>query len=186
MLAQSKVNQMENLYDQRKLEDAWNLIMNMEKTSKNKDFDMFRYQWQSRMNYLKAKILIERNELGPAEEIIRHNIENTSKNKMRKREGSFLRLLGEVQISQNQFDSAIDTLNKAVHILTKTGNRKLIWESYSTRAVAFNRLKRLSDEKDSWSAANKIITEIADSLSDRDLKSGFLSAKPIQEIILKN
>jgi class 3 adenylate cyclase/tetratricopeptide (TPR) repeat protein len=186
MLAQSKVNQMENLYDQRKLEDAWNLILNMEKTSKSKDFDMFRYQWQSRMNYLKAKILIDRNELGPAEEIIRHNIENTSKNKMRKREGGFLRLLGEVQITQNQFDNAIDTLNKAVHILTKTGNRKLIWESYSTRAVAFNRLKRLSDEKESWSAANKIITEVADALSDRDLKSGFLSAKPIQDIILKN
>ena len=186
MFAQSKVNQMENLFDQGNLEDAWNLLIDMEEAAKSKDFDMFRYQWLSRMNYLKAKILIERKDIKQAEEIIRHNINDTSKNRMRKREGSFLCLLGRVQISQNQMDSALDTLNKAIHILKKTGNRKLMWESYSTRAAAFNKLRRMSDERDCWSAANKIITEVADSLSSSDLKSGFLSAKPIQEIILKD
>ncbi len=186
MFAQSKVNQMENLFDQGNLKDAWKLLINVEKATRSNDFDLFRYQWESRMNYLKAKILIKRNDLGEAETIIRHNLSKTSKNHMRKREGSFLRLLGEVQISRNQFDNAIETLNKAIHILADTGNRRLMWETYSTRADAFKKLGRLSDEKESWCAAGKIITEVADALSDNDLKSDFLNAKKTKGILLKD
>jgi hypothetical protein len=61
---------------------------------------------------------------------------------------------------------------------------RIMWETHSTRAAVFKKLGRKGDENDNRSAADKIITEVVDSLSNRDLKSGFPNAGPVQEIIL--
>ena len=186
MVAQSKVNLLENLFDQRNLEDAWKSLKNFEKEALSKDFDWFRFQWESRMNYLAAKILLQRNDIGQAETIILRNLERSHKNHMRKREGSFLRLLGELQISRNEFDNAVNTLNKAIHILKDVGNPRLIWEVYSSLASAFNQFGRPSEARENWGFAAEFINGVANGLSDFKNKSGFLGADPIRGILSKS
>jgi len=185
MVAQSTVNLIENLVDQRNVEKAWKILKDFETEALSQDYDWLRYQWESRMNYLAATLLLQRNDIDRAELFIRDNIKTTRENHMKKREGSFLRLLGEVQIRRNQLENAIVTLNKSIHILKEVGNPKLMWETYSTLAAACRKRGRVSEENESWGAAAEIITGVADGLSDYNLKSGFLNAKPVQQILSK-
>jgi hypothetical protein len=79
MLAQGNVNLMENLFDQGKQDAAWDRIKSFEQEAKSEDFDLLRPQWESRMNYLAAQILLHRNDFGQAETLIQTNLERAHK-----------------------------------------------------------------------------------------------------------
>jgi len=185
MAAQGSVNMMENLYDQGDLEKAWSGMELLKEESKNNDFDFFRYRWESRMNYLAAEMLLYRNDFDQAEHMIREDLESARGKHLRKREGGFLRLLGEVQMRQGETESAISNLNEAVIILKDVGNPRQLWQAYSSLASAFDKLGRSSEAREQWGAAAEVIRRLANGLSDRELREGFLQAEPIQEILSK-
>ena len=181
--AQSSVNLMENLFDERKPDAAWDRIKSLEDEAKSADFDMFRHQWESRMSYLTAQILLHRNDVGQAEKHIQKSLERAQREHMRKREGSYLRLLGKLQVGRNEYDNAINTLNKAISILKDVGNPRLLWETHSSLASAFEQTGRSSEARKNWSLAADLIDGIANNLSDVKLKSDFLGANQIREIL---
>jgi class 3 adenylate cyclase/tetratricopeptide (TPR) repeat protein len=181
--AQSSVNLMENLFDQGKPDAAWDRIKSLEEEAKSADFDMFRYLWESRMNYLAARVLLQRNDIGQAEKYIQKCLEIAQREHLRKREGSYLRLLGELQIGKNEYENAVNTLNKGLSILEDVGNPRLLWEAYSSLALAFKQIGRTSEARNYWGLAADIIDGIANNLSDVKLKSEFLGANQIKEIL---
>jgi len=183
IVAQSCVNLMENLFDQGKLESAWKRIESLEGEAKNKDFDMDRLQYESRMNYLGAQILLNRNDLPEAENIIRKNLEMVREKHIKKREGSFLRLLGELQIRRNDTENAINNLYEAITILRKVGNPRQIWQARASLALSFEKTGRSSEAREHWGAGAEVIRGVANGLSNRELKEGFLNAVQIKEIL---
>ena len=126
---------------------------------------------------------MHKNNIKQAETIILNNLEKANKNHMRKREGSFLRLLGELQIGRNEFDNAINTLSKAIHILKEVGNPRKLWHAHASLAAAYDKLGRFSEAKTQLSAAAEIILNTANDLSDRQLKESFLNAEPIRNTL---
>ena len=68
--AQAHVNLMENLFDQGKVDEAWSWVKSFRDEIKSEDYDMFRDQWLSRMNYLTSQILLRRNDIEKAEAMI--------------------------------------------------------------------------------------------------------------------
>jgi tetratricopeptide (TPR) repeat protein len=122
MLAQSHINLMENYFDQGNLDEAWNRIQSFRVEAKNEDFNWFRHQWESRMNYLAAQILLFRNDTAQADSIIQENLKLAKDKLMKKRQGSFLRLAGELLLKQNEFENALKYLRKSIHILEEVGN----------------------------------------------------------------
>jgi class 3 adenylate cyclase/tetratricopeptide (TPR) repeat protein len=183
MVAQSKVNLIENQFDQGNVEKAWDILKKLEKETSSTDYDWFRHQWESRMNYLASKILLHRKNIDQAESSIVSNLDKANKNHMRKREGSFLRLLGELQIGRNEFDNAINTLSKAIQILKEVGNPRKLWQVHASLAEAYKKLERFSESKAQLGAAAEIILNTANDLSDRQLKEGFLKAEPIRKTL---
>jgi len=183
IIAQSCVNLMENLFDQGKLESAWKRIEPLKEEAKSKDFDMDRLQYESRMNYLGAQILLHRSDLPETENIIRKNLEMVRKKHMKKREGSFLRLLGELQIRRNDTENGINNLYEAITILREVGNLRQIWQAHASLALSFKKTGRSSEAREQWGAAAEVIQRTASGLSDRNLREGFLNAKLIQEIL---
>jgi tetratricopeptide (TPR) repeat protein len=113
MLAQSHINLMENYFDQGNLDEAWNRIQSFRVEAKNEDFNWFRHQWESRMNYLAAQILLFRNDTAQADSIIQENLKLAKDKLMKKRQGSFLRLAGELLLKQNEFENALKYLSLA-------------------------------------------------------------------------
>jgi ATP/maltotriose-dependent transcriptional regulator MalT len=186
IVAQANVNLMENLFDQGKLDAAWDRIKSFEEETKSEDFSLFRHQWVSRMNYLAAQIFLHRNELGQAEALIQNNLERAQKTHMRKREGSFLRLMGEVRIRRNEFDKANENFGEAIGILKELGNPRQLWQVHASLAEAYSKLGRFSEEQEQWGAAAEIILNTANDLSDRQLRGGFLKAAPIRKILAKS
>jgi tetratricopeptide (TPR) repeat protein len=183
--AQASVNQMENLFDQGKPDEAWERIILLEQDAKGEDFDDFRILWEMRIRYLAARILLERNEVAQAETIIQTNLERSSREHLKKNEGRFLRLLGEVQTRRNESANAITTLNEAIRILGEVGNHRQLWQAHASLAAAFDTFGRAGEARDQWSAAGKVILNTANGLSDQDLREGFLSARPVKEILTK-
>ena len=94
-----------------------------------------------------------------------------------------MRLLGKLQVGRNEYDNAINTLNKAISILKDVGNPRLLWETHSSLALAFEQTGRSSEARKNWSLAADLIDGIANNLSDVKLKSDFLGANQIREIL---
>ncbi|MFH1242125.1 MAG: adenylate/guanylate cyclase domain-containing protein [Pseudomonadota bacterium] len=183
--AQANVNLMENLFDQGKLEETWRRMESFREESKSDDYDRNRDQRESRMNYLAAQILLHRNDLGEAETVIKKNLERVRKQKTKKREGGFLRLLGEVQVKRDESENAVVNFSEAIQILNEVSNSRQLWEAHASLASALHRLGSRSEAKDQWGAAAAVIRRQAEGLSDRELKEGFLAAEPVREILSK-
>jgi tetratricopeptide (TPR) repeat protein len=185
MAAQGSVNMMENLYDQGELEKAWSGMELLKEEAKSNDFDFFRYRWESRMNYLAVQILLWRNDFDQANFVIQENLERARKTHMRKREGGFSRLLGEVQIRRGESDNAITNISEAIAILKEVGNARQLWQAHASLASAFDKLGKSSEAREQWGAAAEVIQNLANGLSDRELREGFLQADPIRGTLSK-
>lgn len=183
--AQSCINLLENLFDQGRLEEAWDRMQSLKEESRSQEFDLFRHQWESRMDYLATQILLARDDLAQAEPFIRQNLEVTRRLHAKKREGSFLRLLGEVQMRRGAHEEAIHSFNEAIAILQEVGNPRQLWQTHASLASGYEQMGRSSEANAQWSAAAELIHTVAKGLSDRELREGFLQAGPIQAILSK-
>jgi tetratricopeptide (TPR) repeat protein len=185
IMAQAKVNLMENLFDLGKIDESWDRIQSFREESKSDDFDRARDRWEVRMDYLTAQILLHRGEIGPAESLIRKNLEITQREHSKKMEGSYYRLLGELQIKRNEFENAVKHIGMAVTILEEVGNHRHLWEAYESLASAFDKMGRLSEAREKNGAAAEVIHRTANGLSDSNLEKDFLGAGPIRDILSK-
>jgi class 3 adenylate cyclase/tetratricopeptide (TPR) repeat protein len=183
VVAQANVNLMENLFDMGKSDDAWTRLKSFEQESKSEDYWRARDRWESRMNVLAVEILIQRNEIGQAMDIIQKELERVKREHQRKLEGRFLRLLGEVLIRNNQVENAIANLNEALLILKGVGNLRQIWQAHASLAAAFGTLNRAAESREQWREAAAVVESTAEGLHERALRDTFLSAAPIREIM---
>jgi tetratricopeptide (TPR) repeat protein len=183
IVAQANVNLMENLFDQGKTGEAWDRIKSLEEESKSSDYYRSRDRWEARLDFLTALILLQRENVDEAEARIIKNLEISRREHTKKIEGRFLRLLGEVHMKRKEFDLAISSISKAILILKEVGNPRQLWEAHTSLASAYEKLRRESEARDQWGAAAEVIHKTANGLSDRNLREGFLNAKPIQDIL---
>jgi ATP/maltotriose-dependent transcriptional regulator MalT len=137
------------------------------------------------MNYLAAQIFLQRGDLDRAERVARKGIETAQSRHTKKREGSFLRLRGEIQNQRNATKNAIVNLNKAIEILTEVGNPRQLWQAHASLAGVFKKLGKHREEREQWGLASEIILKVSRGLSDRRLRQGFLEAQSIREILSK-
>jgi class 3 adenylate cyclase/tetratricopeptide (TPR) repeat protein len=183
--AQASVNIMENLFDMGKIDEALSLLESFKEESGSEMYDMFRYRWESRMNYLLAQILLDRSDLDNASATIEENLQKERQTHSKKREGGILRLLGELRHRKGESESAISNLNEAILILKEVKNPRQLWQAHNSLASVFYDLGRAAEAREQWGAAAATVQEISDGLSDTDLREGFLNAKPIREILSK-
>jgi Flp pilus assembly protein TadD len=132
---------------------------------------------------LAAEILLHRNDINAAHAVIEKDLDTVRRQHMKKREGSFLRLLGEIQLRRNEHEKAVMTLNQAIRILTEVENPRQLWQAHQSLASALERQNRSSEARAQWGRAAKVIQNSAKALSDRGLREGFLKAQPIREIL---
>jgi tetratricopeptide (TPR) repeat protein len=176
---------MENLFDKGEMDKAWDRLESFEQESRARIYDAARHQWESRMNYLAARILLRRNDLERAESVIRENLDSVRRTQSKKREGSLLRLLGEVNLRRMEFDHAFSNIHQSISLLKEVGNPRQIWEAHSALGRAFDQTGRSSEARDHWRAAAEIIQKTANGLSERDIREGFLKAAPVREVFSK-
>jgi tetratricopeptide (TPR) repeat protein len=185
IVSQANVNLMENLFHQGKVDVALDRMNAFKQESRSKDYDLFRQRWESRMNYLAAQILLFRNELAEAQALIEEGIKSAQILHFKKREGGFLRLLGELQVRRDEPENAIAKLGESISMLEEVGNPRQLWQAHASLASAYNKMGRHSEEQEQWGSATQIIHNTANGLSDRQLREGLLKAEPIREIFSK-
>jgi class 3 adenylate cyclase/tetratricopeptide (TPR) repeat protein len=185
IVAQANVNLMENLFDQGKKEEVWDRIKSFEEESKSPDYNRSRDRWEARLDCLVSLILLQREKVDEAEGRIKKNLEISRREHTKKIEGRFLRLIGEVQMKRKEFDRAISSISEAIMILKEVGNPRQLWEAHTSLASVYDKLRRGSEARDQWGAAAELIHKTAKGLSDRNLREGFLNAKPIRDILAK-
>jgi tetratricopeptide (TPR) repeat protein len=185
IIANANINLMENLFDRGKTEEVWDRIKSFKEESKSSNYSRSRDRWEARLDFLTSLILLERNNIDEAEAIIIKNLEISRREHTKKIEGRFLRLLGEVQMKRKEFDRAISSISEAILILKEVGNPRQLWEAHTSLASVYYKLRRGSEARKHWSAAVELIHKTANSLSDRNLREGFLNAKPIRDILTK-
>jgi tetratricopeptide (TPR) repeat protein len=183
IVAQANVNLMENLFDQGKTEEVWNRIKSFEEESKSPGYYRSRDRWEARLDCLASLILLQREKVDEAGARILRNLEISRREYTKKIEGRFLRLLGEVQMKRKEFDHAISSISEAILILKEVGNPRQLWEAYASLASVYDKLRRGSEAREQWGAAAEVIHNTANGLPDRNLREGFLNAKPIREIL---
>jgi tetratricopeptide (TPR) repeat protein len=185
IVANANVNLMENLFDQGKMEEVWDRIKSFEEESKSADYELARDRWVARQDFLASLILLQRQKVDEAGARIIKNLEISRREHMKKIEGRFLRLLGEVQMKRNESENAIASISEAVLILKEVGNPRQLWQAHASLASVYSKVGRLSEGRDQWGVAAEVVHKTANGLSDRNLREGFLNAKPIRDILAK-
>ena len=183
IVANATVNVMENLFDQGNIEEVWDRITSFEEESKSPGYDRNRARWEARLDFLAALILLQRENVDQAGARITKNLEISRREHMKKIEGRFLRLLGEVQMKHNEPDNAIRSLSEAILILKEVGNPRQLWQAHASLASVYGKLGQGMEARGQWGAAAEAIHKTAHGLSGPGLREGFLSAKPIREIL---
>lgn len=185
IVANANINLMENLFDQGKTEEVWNRIKSFKEESKSSNYSRSRDRWEARLNCLASLILLQREKVDDAEARIIKNLEISRREHTKKIEGRYLRLFGEVHMKRKEFDRAISSMSEAILILKEVGNPRQLWEAHTSLASAYNKLRRESEAREQWGFAVELIHKTANGLSDRNLREGFLNAKPIRDILAK-
>ncbi|MFC1834926.1 adenylate/guanylate cyclase domain-containing protein [Thermodesulfobacteriota bacterium] len=183
VVAHARVNLMENLFAQGKVDEAWNRLESLKEDLERPEYSMLSNRWESRMNYLAAQILLHRNDFGQAETFIWENLQEEREKHTKKREGGFLRLLGEVQIRSGKADMALNNLHEAILVLRKVDNPRQLWQAYASHAKALSQLGRFTEAREQWGAASAVIQDAANRLADRQLREGFLNTGEIRQIL---
>jgi class 3 adenylate cyclase/tetratricopeptide (TPR) repeat protein len=181
--AQSSVNLMENYFDQDEVDSAWTEIESLKDEAKSEDFDHLRYRWESRMDYLSAQMLLKQNELDQAESLIENALENAREKHLKKREGGFQRLLGDLHVRLNNPENAVRNISDALQTLNEVGNPRQLWQAHASLACAFDKMGKPFEARAQWRSAAEVINNLANGLSDGELKEGFLQARAIRDIL---
>jgi tetratricopeptide (TPR) repeat protein len=185
VVAQANVNLMENLFDQGNTEEVWDRIKSFEEESKSADYSRGQDRWEARLDFLASLILLQRENVDEAEARTTKNLEISRREHTKKIEGRFLRLLGEVQMKRNESENAMRSLSEAILILKEVGNPRQLWEAHASLASVYDKLRRGSEAREEWGVAAEIVHKTANGLDDRNLREGFLNAKPIRDILVK-
>jgi class 3 adenylate cyclase/tetratricopeptide (TPR) repeat protein len=184
-VAHSTVNLIENLFDLGDSDTAWEMMKSFEKESRGGDYTRSRDRWGSRMEALAATILLDRDDVAQAEPMVRRNLDSAKREQVKKYEGRFLRLLGEIQMRRGEFDQARASLGEAIRILGEVGNPRQLWQAHGSLASAYERMGRNSEAREQWGAAVGIILKVDSGLADRQLGQDFLKARQVREILAK-
>jgi class 3 adenylate cyclase/tetratricopeptide (TPR) repeat protein len=183
MIGHAAINTIENLLEQGETDNAWDRLESFQQESRGAIYDAARWPWESRMNYMAAQICLRRNQVDRTETMIRETLEKVRRSQSKKREGSLLRLLGEVNLKCNEFESAFMHMNEAIGLLTQVGNPRQLWEAHASLGKAFDQAGRYGEAREHRNAAAGIIQETANGLSDTGLRENFLQAEPIREVL---
>ena len=181
----ARINIMENLYDMGKIDSACEMMRTSEKLSLAQDYDLVRHVWSSRMRYLAAQMLLQNNSVEEAEALATTGLEQSRAHGHKKREGCFLRILGEVKARKCKFDSAVENFNRALGVLGQVGNPRKLWEAHACLADTFEKMGRSCEARDHWGAAASAIQRLSNDLLDRETKLEFLSATQTKSILAK-
>jgi hypothetical protein len=76
-------------------------------------------------------------------------------------------------------------MSEAILILKEVGNPRQLWQAYASMASVYDKLRRGTEARDQRGAAAEVIQKTANGLSDRELRQGFLNARPIRDILAK-
>ncbi len=176
---------MENLFDLGDPDGAWKMMKSFEQESSGDDYTRSRDRWGSRLEALAATILLERDDVDQAEPIVLRNLPTAQREHMKKYEGRFLRLLGEVQTRRGEFDQALASLGEAIRILGEVGNPRQLWQAHGSLASSYERMGRGSEAREEWGKAAEIIRKVDSGLADRQLGQDFLNARQVRGILAK-
>ena len=86
-------------------------------------------------------------------------------------------------MKRNESENAIASISEAVLILKEVGNPRQLWQAHASLASVYGKLGRGREAREQWGAAAEAIHKTANGLSAPELREGFLSAKPIREIL---
>jgi len=185
IVTQANVNMLENLLDQADPDVAWNRLISFAEESTGEDFSQGRDRYEVRMDMVAAQLLLQRNDPRAADERVSKYLDRVKQEHLNKYHGRLLRLLGEIQFRKGKIDSAMESISEAIEILKEVGNPRQLWQAHDSLAQVYNGVGRGSEAREQWGVAAEVIQKTAAGLSDRELREGFLGARPIREILSK-
>jgi tetratricopeptide (TPR) repeat protein len=181
--AMTEVNLMENKLEMGKADEAWEDLSCFEEEIASPDYKFMRDRWGTRMKDLKGLILLKKGDLDGAEEIVRQCLKVATKRQYKKYIGRAERLSGQILTERNAYDLAEAKLREALSKLKEVGNPKQLWITHTALAGLYEKMNRPDLEREQWQAAASVINSTADDLEDEELRTTFLNAKPVKEIL---
>jgi tetratricopeptide (TPR) repeat protein len=182
--AMAEVNLMENKFEMGLADEVLRDILRFdERVRSDTDYDLLRHRWHTRMNDLKAHILLGKGDLEGAQILADECLRVATEKGMKKYVGKAHRLLGRIGTEKNAFENAESHLRTALAILEEVGNPKQLWMTRAALARLYDKMNRADLAAEQWRAAAAVVNSTADGLSDEALRSPFLAAAPIRAIL---
>ena len=95
------------------------------------------------------------------------------------------RLFGLILAKRGSCDLAEAKFMQALAKLNEVGNPKQLWLNHIALAKLHEKMNRSDLERKHWQEAASIINSTADDLEEKELRTTFINAKPVREILEK-
>ena len=92
------------------------------------------------------------------------------------------RLRSQFLSKKGQFKDAEIELSRAMSQAKRLGNPTLLWKTHQTLGNLYRKQKKAKEAKSEYQNALKIVNDIADNLTDKDLKKNYLQSQTIQKL----
>ena len=86
-------------------------------------------------------------------------------------------------MGKKAYSQAENKLKSAYNKFEEVGNPKQLWITNSTLAYLYEKMKRADLEREQWQIAKALVESTADGLDDETLRTTFINAAPIIEIL---
>jgi class 3 adenylate cyclase/tetratricopeptide (TPR) repeat protein len=183
MRAMAETNLAENSLELGMLDDAWDRVARFEAVARDPAYDMLRHRWSSRMDDVRAAILLRRGDLDGAQALLEPGLEAAVRRGMAKYAGRKHRALGEVMARRGAPERAERHLHDALGALEGVGNPRQLWTTEAALARLYRQTGRHDLARARWEVARRLVVTTADALRDEALRATFLGAAPVREIL---
>jgi tetratricopeptide (TPR) repeat protein len=181
--AMTETNLIENKFEMGKTNQAWKDLTCFEEEIANPNYDYMRDRWSTRMMDLKGVIMLKKGDLDGAEKIVRQSFKVATKRHYKKYIGRAERLSGQILAERGAYDLAEANLKEALLKLEEVGNPKQLWITHTALAKLYEKMNRPDLEREQWQTAASVVKSTADDLEDEELRTTFINANPIREIL---
>jgi class 3 adenylate cyclase/tetratricopeptide (TPR) repeat protein len=146
-------------------------------------FGGYRWRWLTRLLAARGELYLARDDAEGALRYAEQCLQLAVQTSARKNQVKGWKLQGKALVALDRAEEAVPILKKAASVAERIGNPPLVWKCHFALSHALSRCGQRSEARKHGARAAATVDRTAASLTERNLREVFLSAKPVQAVL---
>ena len=182
--SQTRINLAENYLMMKKYKKALDNLEVVYNNAQNPEYYLARWRWKPRCLLGLVETWLALGDFDKAKTYFSEIMDNLWLNKFpyKKYQVNTWRLQSQLLLKDNHFQDAETEMNRALSQAKQLRNPTLLWNTHKSLGKLYLKLDNVTEAKSEFQKALRIVNDIANGLTESDLKMNYLQSDTIQEL----